>query len=306
MAYRTSSRVTTDSSASSSECIVEHQMKRDEDGRPRNGHKRLLDIVDVPTHLRFNGYIHGGYRPIMSAGSCFKSLGHFHNETLNILTHGIALLYIVFNASNLLPWKDINVPLLPYVHIVSIVAPWLGSTIYHLFMNVTSDEVTYKRLLLVDMIGIWIGQSFGPITTIYVSIYCLSRTARVFVFALYLLLSAVSLYKVLVARTPWERRLSFMLQYVTRICLYAIRTTSFGTGDYRVFTNVIVQDLLAVLAAVIGATFFPERFFPGKLDYLGNSHQIMHVLVIVSMFFFHWAVTLDLLWLSNGNTQCLR
>ena len=48
----------------------------------------LLKWTQVPTHLKFNPYIHNGYRPLASSTGCIKSLGYFHNETINILTHG--------------------------------------------------------------------------------------------------------------------------------------------------------------------------------------------------------------------------
>ena len=35
----------------------------------------------------------------------------------------------------LLPWDELKVPYLPSFHVVASIAPWIGSTIYHLFMN---------------------------------------------------------------------------------------------------------------------------------------------------------------------------
>ena len=42
----------------------------------------------MPAHLKFNPYIYDGYRPLASLTGCIKSLAYFHNETVNILTHG--------------------------------------------------------------------------------------------------------------------------------------------------------------------------------------------------------------------------
>lgn len=53
---------------------------------------KVADLVlwkDMPRHLQFNPYIQGGYRPLLSLSGCLHSLFYVHNETINILTHGI-------------------------------------------------------------------------------------------------------------------------------------------------------------------------------------------------------------------------
>lgn len=48
----------------------------------------LLHWRDMPQHLQFNPYVLTGYRPLQSWAGCVASLFYFHNETINILTHG--------------------------------------------------------------------------------------------------------------------------------------------------------------------------------------------------------------------------
>lgn len=48
----------------------------------------LLKWKDMPRHLQFNQYIFEGYRPLTNVKGCIHSLFYFHNETINILTHG--------------------------------------------------------------------------------------------------------------------------------------------------------------------------------------------------------------------------
>lgn len=48
----------------------------------------LLHWRDMPQHLQFNPYVLTGYRPLQSWSGCVRSLFYFHNETINILTHG--------------------------------------------------------------------------------------------------------------------------------------------------------------------------------------------------------------------------
>lgn len=49
----------------------------------------LLKWKDMPKHLQFNRYIVEGYRPLTDVKGCLHSLFYFHNETINIITHGL-------------------------------------------------------------------------------------------------------------------------------------------------------------------------------------------------------------------------
>uniref|UniRef100_A0A182UBD8 Progestin and adipoQ receptor family member 4 n=1 Tax=Anopheles melas TaxID=34690 RepID=A0A182UBD8_9DIPT len=109
----------------------------------------LLEWKDMPQHLQFNPYVLTGYRPLQGVKGCLSSLFYVHNETINILTHVPAMM----------PWEK-DYRFLSWCHLVGSVAPWCGSFVYHLFMNLENGEGIYYRLLQLDMLGIWISQSF--------------------------------------------------------------------------------------------------------------------------------------------------
>jgi len=166
----------------------------------------LLKWTQVPPHLKFNPYIHDGYRPLASSTGCIKSLGYFHNETINILTHGIPVLYITLFSSTMIPWDEINVPILPYTHLASIISPWVGSFTYHTFMNHDAGNSIYKRLLQLDMLGIWVTQSIGALTGVIAATYCLPTYFSVLVVLIYGVTCVLGLYKAVCAGcsgTPW-------------------------------------------------------------------------------------------------------
>lgn len=54
----------------------------------------LLHWRDMPQHLQFNPYVLTGYRPLQGWTDCIRSLFYFHNETINILTHGNFISYV--------------------------------------------------------------------------------------------------------------------------------------------------------------------------------------------------------------------
>lgn len=67
-----------------------------DDGKLQFG-QSLCKVTDVPSYLQFNPFILSGYRkPCMTSYECLKSLLYFHNETINIMTHGELIFKITF------------------------------------------------------------------------------------------------------------------------------------------------------------------------------------------------------------------
>ncbi|XP_030553933.1 uncharacterized protein LOC115757713 isoform X3 [Drosophila novamexicana] len=121
---------------------------------------QLLHWQDMPKYLQFNPYVLKGYRPLQTFKGCLLSLFYWHNETINILTHAIPIFYILAIVPGLMPW-DSGYKFLSFCHVFGSVAPWCGSFVYHLFMNIEKGENVYYTLLKLDMVGIWVSQSFG-------------------------------------------------------------------------------------------------------------------------------------------------
>lgn len=74
---------------------------------------------------------------------------------------GIPVIYILATVPSLMPWTDFR--FLSWCHLIGSLAPWCGSFLYHLFMNLDQGQVVYYRLLKLDMFGIWMSQSFGKL-----------------------------------------------------------------------------------------------------------------------------------------------
>ena len=73
----------------------------------------------------------------------------------------IPIIYILLTIPGIMPWSNMELRFLSWCHVVGVLSPWVGSFVYHLFMNLESGERIYHRLLQLDMLGIWISQSFG-------------------------------------------------------------------------------------------------------------------------------------------------
>lgn len=260
----------------------------------------LLHWQDMPQHLQFNPYIFTGYRPMLSIWGCINSLFYMHNETINIITHAVPIVYILVTVPGLLPWGP-EFRFLSWCHLLGSVSPWIGSFLYHLFMNLERGERVYYRLLQLDMLGIWISQSFGAMPMVTATVFCLPWPIRWACISAYSVLSLWGLYKAMTAWSPWERRLCFLLPFSMRMLLCGLRVSSFGGGDPASLTHVFLQDVVSVIGAAIGAMHIPEKWFPGTVDMYLNSHNIMHVLVVAAVYSMHQATLRDFSWMSK---QC--
>jgi len=275
--------------------------------RSKKNNWKLLQINQIPSHLRFNKYVLSHYRPETNWIGCVKSLFYLHNETVNILTHGIPVLAILAAIPWILPWDEITVPYLPIFHVVSSITPWVGSTLYHLFMNHNTGYIAYKVLLTIDMLGIWVTQTAGGLVTICATIHCFSQETKSKLLWTYGLLCLYCLYKVLTAQCVWGRRFSYTAPFLVRVTMIVLRYLGIGGGNPLSFHYVVYQDVIAVIGGFIGGINIPERWFPGRLDLICNSHHLMHVLVVYAVYQMHLGATLDLQWMTainQGVVQC--
>lgn len=262
--------------------------------------KQLLTLQQIPTHLRFNRFVLSHYRAPTDCRGCINSLGYMHNETINILTHAIPLVCIMASIPWFLPYESITIPYLPTFHVVASLAPWVGSILYHLFMNHEKGYSVYEAVLTIDLIGIWTTQTTGGLITICATIYCFDNELQEQLLTAYGFLCLYCLYKAMTANGPWDRRFAFTAPFMVRMSMVLLRALGKGGGNQDSFIHVILQDLVAVAGAIIGATNIPERWFPpGALDLFCNSHHVMHVLVVYAVYHMHSAAVLDLTWMSE-------
>ncbi|KAL1395059.1 hypothetical protein pipiens_002928 [Culex pipiens pipiens] len=199
----------------------------------------------------------------------------------------------------MMPWEK-EYRFLSWCHLVGSVAPWCGSFVYHLFMNLELGEGMYYRLLQLDMLGIWISQSFGALPMVTATVYCLGWPIKWFIIISYSLLCIWGLFKAMTASSPWQRRICFLLPFTMRILLTVLRISKVGGGNPTSLTHVFLQDAVSAVGGVIGAMHIPEKWFPGSVDIYLNSHNIMHVLVVMAVYSMHQATIRDIEWMQRA------
>ena len=261
---------------------------------------KLYKITEVPEHLRFNPFVTNGYRFYkLSFWQSIYSLFYLHNETLNILTHGAPFIYFLLFMPRHIPWDLIDYHFLAYLHITGCVAPWLGSCVYHTFMNHRSGVDLYQKLLKWDVIGIWITQSLGASTTIYTSLILYPFWLQFIFIFLYSLIAIRALQHTLLASGVWKRRLGFAILVGMRVLAFILRLNAIEIGQASPLIHTIMQEIWPIIGALISAARIPERWYPGYFDLALNSHNLLHIFAVIGAIHMHLATCSDLIWLSN-------
>ncbi|CAI5737038.1 unnamed protein product [Peronospora destructor] len=181
------------------------------------------------------------------------------------------------------------------------------SAVFHLMFVVSRSAFTFLSRLDYAGITILIAGSFYPM--IYYSFYChpwLRSAYLVSISTMAALTFTVALMPIfstprfLVARTCIFLALGFFgFVPVTHLVWH------FGLFDPHVTVMIgplLLMGLLYTSGAIIYATKFPERFYPGRFDLWFSSHQLWHICVVAAALV-HFANALQQ-YQWRWNTQC--
>ncbi|OAX83298.1 hypothetical protein ACJ72_02351 [Emergomyces africanus] len=241
--------------------------------------RRTVHWDDLERWQRDNHFIHTGYRP--ASGSfvvSYRSLGYVHNETVNIYTHLIPAITSVPFALYLHNAISTRYESATHGDVLALSCFFVGvafclgmSSNFHTISNHSNSVARIGNAM--DYIGIvgLITGSFVP--SVYYGFYCTPRLQQMY----------------------WTMILTPGLAPVSRglVCFHgALYRLSGATWAIDIWGGANGEANWAILAyttghfvyigAIIYAARVPERWYPGKFDILGNSHQIFHVLVVIA------------------------
>ncbi|KAJ0395681.1 hypothetical protein P43SY_002474 [Pythium insidiosum] len=174
-----------------------------------------------------------------------------------------------------------------YVFMVSAVICLTCSATFHLLFVYSKPAYFFLSRLDYAGITIMIAGSFYPM--IYYSFYCHPWVLRLYLTAISVmaaitftvtLLPAFSTPKFLYLRTGIFLALGFF-------GVIPISHLVWHFGPFDPHVTVMIGPLLLMAAlytvgAIIYATRFPERFYPGRFDVLFSSHQLWHICVVAA------------------------
>ncbi|XP_078577924.1 progestin and adipoQ receptor family member 3-like isoform X1 [Branchiostoma floridae x Branchiostoma japonicum] len=261
---------------------------------------QLYGYDEIPNFLKGNPYVVGGYRAYLPTALCLKSLCVLSNETVNIWSHllGFVLFFILGVYDNLVTIPGVhgtyNDHLIYTVFLACFQFCMLCSAGYHLLCCHVSERVA-RRWLSLDLAGISVGVMGCYFPGVYYAYYC-----NMFWRDLYLLLVTVLVAVTLVMQlhphflsAAWSsRRLALFSALVAYGVCPAVHWIFISGGWNQpmvqvFFPKVVIMYFLGVLALVFYGTKVPERCLPGRVDYVGHSHQWWHLIVVAAFYWWH-------------------
>lgn len=259
----------------------------------------LYDYHDVPYFLRGNPYVTSGYRAFLSFRMCIKSLFVLSNESINIWSHlvGFFFFFYLLLVDNLVRIPENNGTFSDHVVLTSLLIGYMismfFSACYHLFC--CHSEKVFHLWLSLDLAGISLGLCACYIPAVYYAFYCHVTWQGLYLSGV-VFLTVISLAfqfhpSFLTSRWASRRLLLFcsLVAYGIGPSLHWVLLLG-GWNDYSVrlfIPKVVVMYLLGILALGFYALKIPERYFPGKVNYVGSSHQWWHLFIVLAFFWWH-------------------
>ncbi|KAL2393961.1 ADIPOR-like receptor SPBC12C2.09c [Exophiala dermatitidis] len=255
----------------------------------------LVHWNDLPRWLQDNHHIHSGYRQASySYKRSLQSILHWHNESVNIWTHLIPAALSLPFASYLYSVLEPRYERASRADVIAMSCFFVGaacclglSASYHTLSNHSPKVAKFWNQLDYAGIAVLITGSFIP--SVYYGFWCdftRQLTYWIMICTLGIACTAVSVLPRF--RTPaWRpyRALMFVGMGISAVfpVLDGLRTYGVHAMQKQIGLSwLVLQGALYILGAGLYAARVPEAWFPGRVDKLGSSHQIFHVLVVLA------------------------
>lgn len=244
----------------------------------------------VPVLFR-EPYILSGYRPAQQDWRCYLfSLFQRHNESLNVWTHLLAIPVVLLrwwaNAGALGYTLDTaSLPLT--VFLVASLTYMIFSVAAHLLQS--HSEHAHYFFFFLDYVGVAVyqyGCSLGHYFYSSEPAWKESYIGPLFLpgaaFLGWLSCAGCCFAKFRYRRPyPWQRKICQLipttLAYLLDISPVAHRLITVSWSQEPSLPFHALQIVSFLLASVFFSCPIPERFFPGKCDFVGHGHQIFHL-----------------------------
>ncbi|XP_078484727.1 progestin and adipoQ receptor family member 3-like [Ciona intestinalis] len=274
----------------------------------------LYSHDEVPSFQQDNPFLTHGYRSYLSAKQCCKSVLIKSNELVNIWTHGGMFVYLFillfYDQFYLLSSLKASVAdhFIFLTFSVCSQACMLCSAGYHTF-NCHVHEKVATRWYSVDLVGITVGMLGCYMIGLYYGFYCFNMT-KLFYQLIVISMIVVSISLMIHPKYLSKRWRNTRILHLSMITISGLLPTLHWS---IVSTEMEVKLFLSsvfILYAILGVALsfylskFPERYFPGRFNYIGHSHNWWHVFVAVSLW--HWRNFAISVLTYRLNTTCLQ
>ncbi|CAF0781166.1 unnamed protein product [Didymodactylos carnosus] len=260
--------------------------------------RRYMAHWGLPEWLGDNHFLLQKHRPpANSIRECLISIASIHSETVNIWTHLIGALcisvtFILFLLDNNRQ-MDISDFITFSSFFISAILCLSFSTLLHIFLNYSPRIMVIVSKLDYFGINILIFGSMIPVLHYY--FYCNLKLKAIYI-GILLLLSIASVIGTSSAACSKPRCRPFKATLFIVLGLYGVVPTIHACiiyGMHRMiqmgFLYLCVMAVSYIFGGVMYGSRMPERFFPGKFDIIGQSHQVLHVAVLIAIYFHFYA-----------------
>ena len=262
------------------------------DKKPRSKLNCFRDD-QVPSELR-SPFILTGYRPMnMCTRYYFRSAFYHNNECMNIWTHVLPAVFMVFRYlvvswSHTPPNDPLLYPLMAFaigtssLYLISAGAHALNSR------SVQAQHICfYFDYAAISIYTFTAGLAFYTFTRPLNSKLLLYDSPALFL-TVSALISFVATYLCCKTRHKWKR-VKFLIRTVAYVIPWFYDSSPFASRYFCFFDVDPVRSydselyfklcfMCFLLAALANACRIPERLMPGAFDFFGNSHHLLHVM----------------------------
>ncbi|CAF1105134.1 unnamed protein product [Rotaria sordida] len=246
---------------------------------------------DIPTIL-IEPFILRGYRSLHQPWSYYwRSLFHKHNETINVWSHLIGILhmgYLLYYYNQRLLFYE-NSHSWPFaVSLCTAIIMFICSAFAHLLHS--KSEIIHRTCFAIDYVGVSLHGFGSGFLHIYYSApqWYYDKIEYQYVFMLLLLsifacfLNCFAQYYFHPPYPPLKRICQFLPCGI--LWIYSVIPLIIGLLSCQFPSDLnSICHLGQVILFLIGATLFafdlPQRFWPGALDFIGQSHHLFHLCI---------------------------
>lgn len=226
-----------------------------------------------------SGYRNGNSNKLGYMISIFK----IHNETINIWTHFIGLLYFL---NNLILNVNENAILVLY-EIICVICFGI-STIYHTY--IPYSQKSYILLLKLDLISIILNIVITNVIVYHYWLWCYDDIKKVYniISLLYLGIGFVILLNIdIIKRYNFILVYYFLYNFGIVISYYHIYMISNGNVNEIIKFKFIKPLQYFSIGFIIYTTKMPERIISQYFDIYGSSHQLWHIFSFMGSYYYH-------------------
>lgn len=226
-------------------------------------------------------YITTGFRPQLSTAQCFCSMFSWHNQTINIWTSLVLMIFNIWMCAQFTEESGMSRDILTlfWLHGILRAICWMNSWGYHTF--VCSSKENARLLCTMDYIGCYLTPLGMGSNVVFIELYCHPSMASLFL-SIGFICVVGAIYTALTPLYQTERFRSLrfalsvgsMVPYITGLIVAVCTVHDFRVPEY--YNYLFIAFIWEILGAFFYTTMLPEIKYPKYFDSHLSSHNLWH------------------------------